>query len=315
MPVDPESEALLEERRQAGLPPTTALSVADLRASREAWRKRSPIPAVSVFHLTDHVVPVAAGSIKMRLYRPSPAVQIPVVVYFHGGGWVLGNLEHSDALCRALCVATGALVANVDYRLAPEHTYPIAAEDSYAALRFVCENAGRLGADRDRLAVAGSSAGGNLAAAAALMSRDRGGPAIRAQLLVYPVLDAACALPSYETFADGYIISTEEMRWYWSQYLSGPEKARESYACPLIAANLSGQPSTLVITAECDPVRDDGEAYVARLRDAGVPARLSRYPGTLHGFFAMPGVLSKATAAVAEAAHFLQSELFGDLPA
>ncbi len=126
----------------------------------------------------------------------------------------------------------GALVANVDYRLAPEHTYPIAAEDSYAALRFVCENAGRLGADRDRLAVAGSSAGGNLAAAAALMSRDRGGPAIRAQLLVYPVLDAACALPSYETFADGYIISTEEMRWYWSQYLpatgEGPRALRLS---------------------------------------------------------------------------------------
>ncbi len=314
MPVDAESEALLEERRHAGLPPTTALSVADLRASREAWRKRSPIPAVSVFHVADHVVPVAGGSIGIRLYRPSSAISYPVIVYFHGGGWVLGDLEHSDALCRALCVATGAVVANVDYRLAPEHKYPTAVEDSYAALRFVCENAGWLGTDPDRLAVAGSSAGGNLATAAALMSRDRGSPAIRAQLLVYPVLEEAYVFTSNETFSDGYIDSTEEKSWYWSQYLPGPEKASEPYACPLRAADLTRQPPTLVITAECDPVRDDGEVYVARLREAGVLARLSRYPGTLHGFFAMPGVLAKATVALAEASDFLRSELLGTSP-
>jgi acetyl esterase len=314
MPLDHQSAALLAARREANLPATMALTIEELRATREAWRKRASVPPAAVHTVADHDISVAGGSIAVRIYRPTASSLHPAVLYFHGGGWVLGDLEHSDALCRALCIATGAVVANVNYRLAPEHKYPVAAEDCYAALRFVAQNAARLGIDAGRVAVAGSSAGGNLAAATALMSRDRGGPEIRAQLLIYPVLDAACAFPSYESFTEGYIISAEEMLWYWRQYLSDPNAANDAYACPLRAADLSRLPSTLVITAEYDPVRDDGEVYADQLQAFGVSARLSRYPGTLHGFFAMPRVLEKADAALAEAAAFLRSELQGPVP-
>jgi acetyl esterase len=251
------------------------------------------------------------GAIPVRVYRPDAGAGRPAIVYFHGGGWVIGDLDHSDGLCRSLCREAGMVVVNVDYRLAPEHRFPAAAEDCYATLCWTAENAASLGVDATRLAVAGASAGGNLAAAAALMARDRGGPALGAELLVYPVLDAACDLPSYVEFADGYVVSTEDMRWYWRQYLSEPADAADAYACPLRAADLSGLPQTLVITAEYDCVRDDGERYAERLAEFGVPVRLIRMPGTLHGFFNMPGVNRKATEAVTEAARFLCAALSG----
>jgi acetyl esterase len=308
MPLDEDSRTLLEERRRQNIPPVAAMSLDDLRASREAWRTRSAVAGVSVHETAEHAVPVAGGAIRVRLYRPSAAAALPAILYLHGGGWVLGDLEHSDALCRHLCAEAGCVVANVDYRLAPEHRFPTAVEDGYAALGWLGRQPG---VDPARIAVAGSSAGGNLAAAIALMARDRAGPAIRAQLLVYPVLDAACGFPSYAAFAEGFIVSTEDMRWYWRQYLRLAADADGPYACPLRAADLSELPPALVITAECDPVRDDGERYAERLRGAGVPVRRTRYPGTLHGFFAMPGRFPKASAAIREAAAFLRAELSG----
>ena len=311
MPLDAESEALLAARRKAGIPPVSRQTLAEVRGSRKEWRVAAPVPKVPVDEIFEADVAVDGGSIKVRIYRPAGPGARPAVIYLHGGGWVLGDLEHSDALCRRLAVETGFVVINVDYRLAPEHRYPTAARDSYTAFRWVADNASKLGIDPRRIAVAGGSAGGNLAAAITLMARDDRRIHPAAQVLAYPCLDDACASPSYVEFAEGFIVATEDMRWYWRQYLADAASAKRPYACPLKAEDLSDLPPALVITAECDPVRDDGERYAQRLEKAGVPTVLSRYPGTLHGFFAMPGVFAKGTAAVLEASRFLVTALGG----
>lgn len=314
MPLDSESKAILAARRRVGIPPISGLTAREVRASRKVWSAGSVVPTVTVNQITDLVLPADFGRRPVRVYRPGPGEGLPVVVYLHGGGWVIGDLDHSDPLCRHLCRETGCVIVNVDYRLAPEHKYPCAAEDTFSAIQWVAARAADIGADPSRIAVAGASAGGNLAAVAALMCRNRNGPALAAQLLVYPVTDAACAFPSYAEFAEGYIVSTEDMRWYWQQYLVRREQAAEPFASPFRARDLAGLPPALVITAECDAVRDDGERYAERLQSFGVAARISRYPGVLHGFFAQPGLSAKATLAVAEAAGFLREALAGDGP-
>jgi len=308
---DAESQALLDARRAAGIPPVRQQTLAEVRGSRKEWRLATPVAKSPVRTVFERSVPVRGGEIPLRFYRNGGSSHGPAVIYHHGGGWVLGDLDHSDALCRRLAVETGYLVANVDYRLAPEHRYPTAAEDSFAAFAWVAREADALGIDPRRIAVAGASAGGNLAAAVTLMARDRGEVQPAAQLLAYPVLDDACDSASFRYFAEGYIVEADDMRWYWRQYLSRPENAAEAYACPLKADDLCGLPPALVITAECDPIRDDGERYAERLIAAGVPVTMSRYPGALHGFFAMPGVLTKGTEAVLEASDFLRRRLGG----
>jgi acetyl esterase len=312
MPLDAYSEALLAARRKAAITSVAGQTVEEVRASRAAWRNQTEGATIEVNETRDLLVPADGWSIPVRIYRPSPANDLPVIAYFHGGGWVIGDLDHSDLLCRWLCRDSGCVVVNVDYRLAPEHKYPAAAEDAYSTVTWLGQHAGTIGGDPYRLAVAGASAGGNLAAVAALMARDRGGPPLRAQLLVYPVTDEACDSPSFRELADGYIVSTEDMRWYWQQYLERPDQGREPYASPLRAETLAGLPPTLVITAEYDCVRDDGERYAQRLIAAGVEARLARYTGTLHGFFATPGTNDAGARAVAEGAAFLRDHLFRD---
>jgi acetyl esterase len=307
--LDPDSAALLAARRKAAIPPVAQQTLAEVRGSRKEWRVATPAPKLAVDAVWQEQVAVEGGHIGVRLYRTRGEARRPAVMYLHGGGWVLGDLEHSDALCRHLAVGTGFVVINVDYRLAPEHRYPTAAKDSFAAFRWAIERAGLLGIDPGRIAVAGGSAGGNLAAAVTLMARDAGEPRPAAQLLAYPCLEDACSSPSYAEFGEGHIVATEDMRWYWRQYLEHDGQGAEPLACPLKAKDLSGLPPALIITAECDPIRDDGERYAARLREAGVPVILSRYPGTLHGFFALPGAFAKGTAAVAEASQFLVKTL------
>jgi acetyl esterase len=310
MPLDAQSEEILAARRKAGMRGVAGQTEAEVRASRDAWRAHSEGARVEVHATVDLQAAGPYGAIPIRLYRPDAGDGRAMAIFFHGGGWVIGDLDHSDALCRWLCRESGCIVANVDYRLAPEHKYPAAAEDAYAALVWLHANAAANCADAGRLAVVGSSAGGNLAAVAALMARDRGGPRLCAQVLVYPVTDQGCDSPSYVEFADGYVVSSEDMRWYWRQYLADPSQANDAYASPLRARELCGLPPALVITAEYDCVRDDGERYAERLRAAGVEARVSRYRGTLHGFFAMPGVNDQGTRAVAEAAAYLR-HVFG----
>ena len=304
MPLDPQARAMIDRTVALNLPPTSQMTPAQARAS---VRERSALlPREEVASVRDHQVPVSDGTIVVRVFTPRGAAAKPALVYFHGGGWVTGDIDTHEGICRILANAADCVVASVDYRCAPEHTFPTAAEDAYAATRWVVEQAGALGVDARRLAVGGDSAGGNLAAAVALMARDRGGPALALQVLVYPVTDCDFDRPSYKENAEGYLLTSESMRFYWDQYVPNAADRVNPYAAPMRAASLAGLPPALVITAEYDPLRDEGEAYARALGTAGVPVAHSRYPGMIHAFFRFTNVLDAARAAVAEVVAALQ---------
>ena len=308
MTVQPEIEALLARMAAAGAPPLERQSVAEARRLHAASAAALHGPPVPVAAAADRTIPGPAGDLRVRVYTPHGEPPFPIVVWFHGGGWVVGTLDTFDTVCRALAAAVPAVVVAVDYRLAPEHRFPAAVEDAYAATLWASRNAAGLGGSQQRLAVAGDSAGGNLAAVVALGARDRGGPAIGFQLLVCPVMDAAMDTASFRDKADGYYLTAAGMRWYWEHYLGGADGASPD-ASPLRAAFLGGLPPALVITAEHDPLRDEGEAYAVRLQAAGVPAAVSRYPGMVHGFFRWRAVTPTADACLQEAATALRGAL------
>lgn len=306
MPLDPQVRKLLDDLARLGAPPIETLSPEEARANFSA-RLRVPGPAVAA--VEDRAAPGPGGPVPVRIYRPAGEGPRPLLVWQHGGGWVVGDLETADNTCRHLCAAAGCVVASVDYRRAPEAKFPAPLEDCLAALQWAAAHAEELGADPSRLAVGGDSAGGNLAAAAALRARDEGGPAIAFQLLVYPVMDARCDSPSYGENGEGYGLTAAAMRWYWSHYLADEAAGANPLASPLRAPDVSGLPPALVITAQYDPLRDEAEAYAERLRAAGVPAACSRYPGMNHGFFGQSGILDGAARAIEEAASALRSAL------
>jgi acetyl esterase len=250
----------------------------------------------------DTAVPGPAGEVPVRIYRPAGGGPRPTIAWFHGGGWVCGSVEQSDVTCRRLAAAAEAVVVSVDYRRAPEARFPGPLEDCLAATRWCADHAGDLGGDPGRLVVGGDSAGGNLAAAVALVARDApDGPAIALQLLVYPVTDARCDSPSYEENGTGYLLTAGGMRWFWAHYLGDrPGAGDDPLASPLRAPDLGGLPRALVITAEFDPLRDEGEAYASRLAEAGVEVTCSRYDGMLHGFLGMGLLFEEAAQAVHE---------------
>ena len=307
MPLDPQVKALIASMAALNLPPIETTSPAE---AREMFYKRTAAlgPGPEVASVTDHTVPVTDGTIAVRVYSPSSSTALPVLVFYHGGGWVIGDLYTHDAICRTVANAAGCVVASVDYRLAPEFRYPVAAEDSYAALAWIAAHAPDIGADARRIAVGGDSAGGNLAAVVALMAKARGGPRIALQVLIYPVTDHGFDTASYLENADGYLLTREGMRWFWNHYL-GDADGRQPYASPL-RGDLAGLPPALVITAEYDPLRDEGEALASKLTAAGVPVTLTRYPGQVHGFFRLTPVLDGARAAVDEVAGALR-KVFG----
>ena len=312
MPLDPQAQALLEQMAASGLPPLSSQSVSEARQSLLAFAQLGGDPE-PVSQVEDRKLPGPVGAILVRIYTPAGSGPFPVLVYFHGGGWVLCDIETHDPVCRSLARAAECIVVSVDYRLAPEHKFPAAADDCYAATQWVMNNATLINGDPDRVAVGGDSAGGNLAAVIALMARDRGGPALVFQLLVYPVTDYyAPGTPSYQQNADGYFLTRDDMVWFWNHYSNGEADAANPYASPLRAASLAGLPSALVITAEFDPLRDEGEMYAARLRDSGVAAALVRYDGMIHGFFSMAGVLEQGKNALALAAAQLRSAFSGE---
>ena len=304
MPLTAEAQAALKLRANA--PPLHTLSVAEARAASATARVKPQNPE-SVARIEDFGIPGLAGDIPVRLYSPNPDAQLPTLVYFHGGGWVLGDLDSHDPLCRALANRAEAAVVSVGYRLAPEHRYPAAAEDAYAAALWLAEHGADWGTDPVRIAVAGDSAGGNLAAVVALMARDRGAPPLRAQALIYPVTNCDFGVESYRLNGDGSVgLSEDAMRWFWRCYTRSPAEAAEPYASPLRADTLLGLPPALVITAEYDPLRDEGEAYAARLERSGVPAELVRYDGVIHGFVGQLAAFPEGDAAADRIAQFLR---------
>jgi acetyl esterase len=306
MPLDPQAQAFLDQIAAMGGQPLSSMGVAEARQAMEllSQMRGAEVPVASA---VDRTIPGPAGDIPVRIYTPNATAPLPLLVYFHGGGWVLGSLGTHDGICRALAAGAGCVVVAVDYRLAPEHRYPAAAEDCYAATQWCAAHATELGADAARVAVGGDSAGGNLTAVVAQMARDRGGPRLVFQLLIYPATDAACDTASHRENADGYLLTAQDMTWFWSHYLGeGTPRAAEPYASPLRAANLAGLPPALVITAEFDPLRDEGEAYGQALERAGVAAKISRYDGMIHGFFGMGAMMDQANAAVREATGTLR---------
>jgi acetyl esterase len=309
MPLDPQARAFLDQLAALGGIQLHELPVAQAREAMEAMSAMRAGEPESCADIGDRTIPGPAGEIPVRVYRPVRDGIRPALVYFHGGGWVLGSLETHDAVCRTLANAADCVVVSVDYRLAPEHGFPAAPEDCWAATRWVADHGASIGADGRRLAIGGDSAGGNLTAVVALMARERGGPPIRFQLLVYPVTDFSFDTPSYRDNAEGYLLTTDGMRWFWNHYLAKPATGREPFASPLRAESLKGLPPALVITAEFDPLRDEGEAYARRLREAGVPTTLSRYDGQLHGFFSMGDMIDAGKKALREAAAALRAAL------
>jgi len=305
MPLDPQAKAVLDQFASMGGPQLHEMSVAQARELILGMVALGGEPE-SIARVENRTVPGPAGQIPVRIYTPVGTAPFPVLVYFHGGGWVIGNLDTHDGICRSLANRVGCLVVSVDYRLAPEHTFPAAPEDCYAATRWLAEHAGSLGGDKGRIAVGGDSAGGNLAAVVALMARDRGGPKLAFQLLVYPATDTDFETRSYRENSEGYFLTRADMVWFWNHYAPRDEDRRNPYAAPLRAASLRGLPPALVITAEFDPLCDDGNAYAARLREDGVPVRLSQQDGLIHGFFQMGAVIDRGRASVDEGSRALK---------
>ena len=260
-------------------------------------------------HVHDDQVAGPAGPLAIRVYRPAADGPLPVLIYFYGGGWTLGNLETCDAICRRLANSTPCVVVSASYRLAPEDPFPAAVHDCFAATGQIAARAHEFGGDAARIAVGGDSAGGNLAAVVALTARDEGGPALAAQLLVYPNTDSLAETPSMVENDDSAFFNARSVAWYRSHYLADPADAADPLVSPLRAPDLSRLPPALIITAELDPLRDEGEQYAERLADGGVPTRLSRYDGMIHGFFAMSGILDAGGQALKEAAGFLNETL------
>jgi acetyl esterase len=309
MPLTEGASAALSFIEATGRP-FEQVTIDEARAGLQALSAALSAEPTEVGSVQDREIPGAAEAVRVRIYHPSAAGggdPHPLVLLIHGGGWALGDLETHDRFARSLCSAATAVVVSVDYRRTPQHRFPAALDDTYAALCWAAENADSLGADAARLVVVGDSAGGNLAAAVGLLARDRNGPPIAGQVLIYPVLDARCNTPSYRDFREGYFLTLQKMTWYWQMYLPEGDDGSDPLASPSRADDLSGLPPALVITAGCDPLRDEGEQFASALQRAGVPAITRRYEGLIHAFTLMSRLIPEAQDVVDECASFIRT--------
>jgi acetyl esterase/lipase len=300
--LDPDMAAIAAAF-QAAIPPGPR-DLAQMR--RRVAENPLPTPCVPVARIEDLTIPGPAGDIPARLYAPAEGA--PLMLFFHGGGWVICSIDTHDAVCRALAEATGAAILSIDYRLAPEHKFPAAFEDAAAALVWAAAHAAELGCDPSRIAVSGDSAGGNLAAAAALAAPSLG-VRLTHQLLIYPALDPMQRGASHARYQTGPMLDAPGMAWYWAQYLNGPSDQQDPRAAPLLAANYGIFPPTTLVLAEHDPLYDDGTAFAEGLRAAGVPTKILRYEGVTHAFFSMYGLVAKAATAYADVGAALRTAL------
>ncbi|WP_338452744.1 alpha/beta hydrolase [Niallia oryzisoli] len=308
MPLQSQVKNLLDqiaEAKAAGAKAIEEMTVQENRDGLLAFYEGVVGESQEVGKVENLTIPVDGGQIGLRLYSPKGQGPFPVFVYYHGGGWVLGDLDVIDPILRSVTNSTECLVVSVDYRLAPEYKFPIPAEDCYAATKWVSENIAIYNGDPSRIAVGGDSAGGNLAAVVPLMAKDRGGPSIAYQVLLYPVTNFSFNTQSYLENGKDHYLETSAMHWFANQYLNNEEDKYNPYASPLLADDVSGLPPALIITAEYDVLRDEGEAYATRLKEAGVPVEQTRYDGQIHGFFWMPVIMADAKRALQQITNTL----------
>ena len=308
MPLDPQVKQLLDQMEAAGRPPMSEQTPEEARLGMKMLVNFFGTPEKPAA-TEDRRIPGQAGEIPVRIYRPDEKGPHPVVVFFHGGGFVIGDIDTHDLICHNFASRVPCVVVSVDYRLAPEHPFPAGVEDACAATQWVAEHAAELGGDPARLAVAGDSAGGNISAIVARRARDAGGPPLRFQLLIYPATDLSRSMPSHTENGEGYLLTTESINWFMNHYIPEGNDLRQPDLSPLFCADLAGLPPALVITAEFDPLRDEGEAYAAKLREAGVDATASRYDGMIHAFFGMDALFDGSKKATDEAVRALQDAL------
>ena len=310
MPLDHQSQKLLDATKASGLPPFNWLPYQEARKRIDKAFIIHDTP-VEVRKVEDIEIPCPRGGIVARIYTPAGEGPFPVVVFFHGGGWCLFNLETHDSICRHLTKQSECIFVSVDYRMAPEAKFPGPVDDAYSATEWVYDNAVRFNGDPNRLAVAGDSSGGNLAAVVAQLSRDRNGPPIRLQVLIYPVTDYIFpGTPSYEEVGTGYSLDRDKMMWYWNHYHKPGEDVNNPYICPMRAKSLADLPPAVIVTAEYDPLRDEGELYAKRLIEAGVDTTLTRYDGVMHGFVGQWRVLDKGMDALRKTGSDIKERLY-----
>ncbi len=306
MPLDPQIKVLLDQMAALNAPPLHTLPPEFARMAIKAGPSAA-IEGAPVGRVENRTIPGPTGEIPVRIYTPEGVGPFPTLVYFHGGGWVICDLDTHDALCRDLTNGAGCVTVSVDYRLAPESKFPAAVDDCVAAMEWVAAHAGEIGGDSARLAVGGDSAGGNLAAVVAQVARQRGGPKLGFQLLIYPATDFTADTDSIRENSEGYFLTHDDMVWFRDHYLPSLDERTNPLASPMLAPDLSGLPPALVITAEYDPLRDEGEQYGQRLREAGVPVTISRYDGMVHGFLSLAAGLDGGRRGIDEAASALRA--------
>ncbi len=317
MALHPQAKLLLERVAAAGRPAITELSIADARSGLVALY--TTLGRSESLHLSirDCKIPGASEELPARVYTPTRAGNdndpLPLLLFIHGGGWGIGNIEAYDSTCKALAHSARCIVVAIEYRLAPEHKFPAAPDDCYAAACWLADHAEMLGGDPRRIAIGGDSAGGNLTAAVTLMARERSGPRFCCQLLIYPATQYDARTPSMAEYADGYLLTRDAIEWFWNHYLPDEEAGRNPIASPLLANTLSDLPPAIVVTAECDLLRDEGELYAQRLRDAGIAVNLKRYQGMIHGFISFDAVLDVADQAMLDIGNALRAAFARDV--
>ncbi len=310
--LDPQTQALINFFKAMNRPELCDLPVEMARTIYRDGRIYTQPEPPAVAHIKDFTIPGPGGSLPLRGYRPigsTLASRLPALVFYHGGGFTIGDLESHDVLCRELCNQSGCAVYAVDYRMGPEHKFPAAVDDCWAATRWVVEHAATLNIDPARVAVGGDSAGGNLAAVVALLARDAKFQAIKFQLLIYPATDLAATLPSHQTNGVGYLLTNRVMNWFMSQYIGEAKNYQDWRASPLLAASLKGVAPALVMTAGFDPLVDEGKAYADRLTREGVKTEYICYEGQVHGFITMGKLIGQANLAVSQCANALKAAL------
>ncbi len=306
MPLHPMLQAMVD--KAAGLPPLQSFTPAEIRATDLARYAKVPRPPVA--SVEDRMIPGPRGDIRIRIYRPDLADGHPIITFLHGSGFVICSIDTHDGLCRQLCLRARAVVVSVDYALAPEYKFPAGPDDCLAATLWVSANAAHLGGDPGAHSLAGDSAGGTMAIVTAMRLRDAGGPPIKAQLLMYPVTDYPDRMPlSYVERGEGFGLTADAMRYFWGHYLKDAAEGAHPHASPLRASDFTGLPATYIMTADYDPLRDEGEALAPKLEQAGVDITLIRYDDMNHGFMSWVGILDRSDEALEAACAWLKAKL------